>query len=189
MVLLGLFLSAWIVALLVAATLMLILTAFMVYLAGLYRSLVAGKNRMGRSFSDLEVLLKRRHDELPKLIETCKGYMASEPGTWQDLKEARAALARAGTPAEKAQAEELEGRALEALWAAVEKRADLRANRSFLELRLRLAELETRIAAQRNAYHQEVSAFKTRLGQAPAGWLARLMGLGPRSTTSPKRER
>jgi LemA protein len=178
---LALFLAGWIVGLAVVAAMAVAAAALMLYFASLYRGLLASKNKLGRSFSDIDTLLKRRHDELPKLIETCKGYMPREQKILQDLGEARATFARAATAAGRAQAESAEARALEVLLAAAEKQPGLKTNSNFLELCGRTRELGARIAAARQGYYDEAHAFNARIGKAPANVVAKLAGLEPRA--------
>jgi LemA protein len=166
-------------ALVVLAVLIIIVIAVIMYFVGLYNKLVAFKNNIDRSFSNINVLLKQRHDELPKLIETCKGYMQYEQKTLQAVTEARTAFMRAGTPAEKAQADNMVSGALKTLFAVAEKYPDLKANTNFMQLQGRITELETKIAAQRGAYNEDVNAFNIRIAQIPANLIAGFMGLQP----------
>ena len=149
------------------------------YFVGVYNKLVAFKNNIDRSFSNIDVLLKQRHDELPKLIETCKGYMQYEQKTLQAVTEARTAYMRANTPAEKAQADNMVSGALKSLFAVAEKYPDLKANTNFLQLQGRITDLETKIAAQRGAYNEDVNTFNIRIAQIPASLVAGFMGLQP----------
>jgi LemA protein len=156
-----------------------IVIVFIIYFVGLYNRLVAFKNNIDRSFSNIDVLLKQRHDELPKLIETCKGYMQYEQKTLQAVTEARTAFMRATTPAEKAQADNMVSGALKTLFAVAEKYPDLKANTNFMQLQGRITELETKIAAQRSSYNEDVNAFNIRIAQIPANLVAGFMGLQP----------
>ena len=176
---LALFLGGLIVGLVVLTVLAIIVIAIIMYFVGLYNSLVTFKNNIDRSFSNIDVLLKQRHDELPKLIETCKGYMQYEQKTLQAVTEARTAFMRATTPAEKAQADNMVSGALKTLFAVAEKYPDLKANTSFMQLQGRITELETKIAAQRSSYNEDVNAFNIRIAQIPANLVAGLMGLQP----------
>jgi len=176
---LALFLGGLMVGLAVLAVLAIIMIAVVMYFVGLYNGLVRFKNNIDRSFSDIDVLLKQRHDELPKLIETCKGYMQYEQKTLQAVTEARTAFMRATTPAQKAQADNMVSGALKTLFAVAEKYPDLKANTNFLQLQGRITELETKIAAQRSAYNEDVNAFNIRIAQIPANFVAGLMGLQP----------
>jgi LemA protein len=176
---LALFLGGLIVGLAVLAVLAIIVIAVIMYFVGLYNSLVTFKNNIDRSFSNIDVLLKQRHDELPKLIETCKGYMQYEQKTLQAVTEARTAFMRATTPSEKAQADNMVSGALKTLFAVAEKYPDLKANTNFMQLQGRITELETQIAAQRSAYNEDVNAFNIRIAQIPANLVAGFMGLQP----------
>ena len=155
--------------------------AIMLYFVGVYNKLVAFKNKIDRSFSNIDVSLKQRHDELPKLIETCKGYLQDGRKTLQAVTEARAAFMRANTPAEKAQADNMVSGALIGLFAVAENYPGLKANTNFTELRRRITDLETRIAAQRGAYNEDVNTYNLRIAQLPASLVARFMGLRPRA--------
>jgi LemA protein len=177
-VVIALFLSTLIVGLAILVVLV-IVVAVLMYFVGLYNSLVTFKNNIDRSSSNIDVLLKQRHDELPKLIETCKGYMQYEQKTLQAVTEARTAFMRATTPAEKAQADNMVSGALKTLFAVAEKYPDLKANTNFMQLQGRITELETKIAAQRGSYNQDVNDFNIRIAQVPAIFVARLMGLQP----------
>jgi LemA protein len=149
------------------------------YLVGIYNNLVRLKNTIDRSFADIDVVLKQRHDELPKLIETCKGYMQYEQQTLQAVVEARSAYGRATTPGEKAQADNMITGALRTLFAVAEKYPDLKANANFIELQGRITELEDKIAARRGLFNEDVNAFNIRIAQVPDTFVAGLMHLQP----------
>jgi LemA protein len=149
------------------------------YFVGIYNNLVTLKNDIDRSFSNIDVLLKQRHDELPKLIDTCKGYMKYEQETLQKVVEARNAYGRATTPADKAQADNMMTGALKTLFAVAEKYPDLKADANFMQLQGRITELETKIAGQRSAYNEDVNQYNIRIAQVPANFVAGFMGLQP----------
>ena len=109
-----------------------------------YNSLVQLKNDIDKAWADTDVLLKQRHDELPKLIDSCKGYMQYEQKTFHLLVEARNAFQRATTVAGKAQADSTLTGALRTLFAVAENYPDLKANNNFLQLQSRITELERR---------------------------------------------
>ena len=146
------------------------------YGLSVYNSLVALKNNIGRSWANIDVLLKQRHDELPKLIKTCEGYMQHEQHVFDKLSEARAALAQAKSVAERAGAEGMLSRALGQLFAVAEAVPELKANQSFSQLQTRISDLENQIADRREFYNDTVTTFNTRIQQIPdkfvAGWLA-----------------
>jgi LemA protein len=149
------------------------------YLVGIYNNLVTLKNDLERSFANIDVLLKQRHDELPKLIETCKGYMQYEQKTLLAVTEARAAYTRATTPADKAQADNMITGALRTLFAVAENYPELKANANFMQLQGRITELEEKIAGQRTRYNEDVNAFNIRIAQIPDLFVARVMNLQP----------
>ena len=157
----------------------LIIVGVIVYFVGIYNNLVTLKNDIERSFSNIDVLLKQRHDELPKLIDTCKGYMQYEQKTLQAVTEARTAYMRATTPAEKTQADNMVTGALKTLFAVAEKYPDLKANTNFMQLQGRITELEEKIAGQRNRFNEDVNVFNIRIAQIPANFIAGFMGLKP----------
>jgi len=149
------------------------------YFVGVYNNLVTLKNDIDRSFSNIDVILKQRHDELPKLIETCKGYMQYEQKTLQAVVEARNAYGRATSPGEKAQADNMVTGALRTLFAVAESYPDLKANTNFMQLQGRITELETRIAGQRITYNSDVNDYNIRIAQIPANFVAGFMRLQP----------
>jgi len=176
---LAMFVVGTAITLAVLAVLGVIVIGIIVYFVGIYNQLVTLKNDIDRSFANIDVLLKQRHDELPKLIETCKGYMQYEQKTLQAVTEARTAYMRATTPAEKAQADNMVSGALKTLFAVAEKYPDLKANNNFMQLQGRITELETKIAGQRSTFNEDVNVFNIRIAQIPANLVAGFMGLQP----------
>jgi LemA protein len=156
-----------------------ILVMLAMYFVGVYNNLVTLKNDIDRSFANIDVILKQRHDELPKLIETCKGYMQFEQKTLQAVVEARNAYGRATTPGEKAQADTMVTGALKTLFAVAEAYPDLKANTNFMQLQGRITELENKIAGQRTTYNTDVNDYNIRIAQIPANFVAGFMGLQP----------
>ena len=172
--------SGTVITVVVLAIVILIALGLISYIVGIYNNLVRLKNDLERSFSNIDVLLKQRHDELPKLIETCKGYMQYEQKTLEAVTQARTAYTRAGTPGEKAQADNMLTGALRTLFAVAEKYPDLKANANFIQLQARISGLEEKIAAQRGAYNEDVNAFNIRIAQVPDNFVAGFMRLQPR---------
>jgi len=142
----------------------------------IYNGLVALKNSVARAWANIDVLLKQRHDELPKLVSTCEGYMDHERAVFDKLSEARGALAKAKSVGERAQAEGQLTQALGQFFGVMEAYPDLKANQGFLQLQSRISELENQIADRREYYNDTVTTFNTRIQQIPdslvAGWLA-----------------
>ena len=149
------------------------------YGLSIYNSLVSLKNNIGRSWANIDVLLKQRHDELPKLVKTCEGYMQHERAVFDKLSEARGALMKAKSIAERADAESLLTRALTGFFAVAESYPDLKANLSFLQLQSRISEIENQIADRREFYNDTVTTFNTRIEVLPDAFVARWLGLAP----------
>ncbi len=149
------------------------------YAIGINNDLVKLKNDIDRSFANVDVFLKQRHDELPKLIETCKGYMQHEQKTFQTITEARTAFMRAGTPAEKMQADNMMTGALKTLFAVSENYPELKANTNFIQLQGRITELEEKIAGQRTIFNEDANRYNIRIGQVPANFVAGFKGMQP----------
>ncbi|MGB7555298.1 MAG: LemA family protein [Candidatus Korobacteraceae bacterium] len=146
----------------------------------IYNELVRLRNENDRAWANIDVLLKQRHDEVPNLVETVKGYMQHEKQTLLAVTEARAAAMRATTIGEKAQTDLLLTGALRGLFARVENYPQLRANENFLKLQGRISELEERIADRREFFNQDVATYNTRIRQFPEIVPAFLMRLKPR---------
>ncbi|NOT35439.1 MAG: LemA family protein [Candidatus Eisenbacteria bacterium] len=137
------------------------------YALTLYNGFVELRNQIGRTWANIDVSLKQRHDELPKLVKTCEGYMQHERAVFDKLSEARAALAKAGSVGQRAEAEGMLTRALGGFFAVAEAYPDLKANQSFIQLQNRITELENQIADRREVYNDVVTIFNTRLGSIP----------------------
>ena len=142
------------------------------YALTIYNGLVSLKNNIARSWSNIDVLLKQRHDELPKLVSTCEGYMQHERAVFTQLGEARAGLTQARSIPERAHAESALSQALGQLFAVAEAYPDLKANQGFLQLQNRISELENNVADRREYYNDVVATFNTRLEQVPDKFIA-----------------
>lgn len=146
------------------------------YLLTLYNGLIQLRNDVARSWANIDVLLKQRHDELPKLKNTCEGYMQHERAVFDKLSEARGALVGAKGVAQRAEAESMLTRALGQFFAVAEAYPDLKANTAFQSLQNRISELENQIADRREFYNDTVTTFNTRILQIPdkyvADWLS-----------------
>ncbi len=138
----------------------------------LYNSLVRLRVRADQAWSDIDAQLKRRHDLIPNLVETVKGYAAHERGVFQQVTEARSRAMAATTPAQAGQAEGLLGQALGRLFAVAEAYPELKANQNFLSLQQTLAETENAIAGSRQSYNQVVRDLNTRIETMPSNIIA-----------------
>ena len=139
---------------------------------GMYNSLVQLRNRVKNAWSQIDVQLKRRHDLIPNLVETVKGYAAHERGTFEAVTQARANAINAQTPAEQAQAENVLSGALKSLFAVAEAYPDLKANQNFLNLQEELTSSEDRVAYARQYYNDSVLSYNTQIQKFPTVVLA-----------------
>ena len=151
-----------------------------IYGVMLYNELVRQRNDNDRAWANIDVLLKQRHDEIPNLVETVKGYMQHERQTLESVTQARAAALSAASISQKAQADLFLTGALRGLFAVAENYPQLRANENFLRLQNRISELEERIADRREFFNDDVNTYNTRINQIPEVFLASFMGLKPR---------
>ena len=143
-----------------------------VIVIGLYNGLVRLRVRCDEAWSGIETQLKRRHDLIPNLVETVKGYAAHERGVFEKVTEMRSRAMSASTPAQAAQAEGMLSQALRGLYAVAENYPALKADQSFLSLQQTLADTENVIAGSRQAYNGVVRDFNTRIETVPASIIA-----------------
>src|SRR5215475_10426265 len=130
-------------------------------------SIIASRNRVDESWSGIDVQLKRRHDLVPNLVETVKGYASHESETFEKVTQARAAAMQASGPAEAGQAEGQLTAALGGLRVVAEQYPQLRATENFQQLQRQLSELEDEIQASRRIYNSNVQQYNTRIQQFP----------------------
>ncbi len=141
----------------------------------LYNGLVAVKNQVELCWSDIDVALKQRHDELTKLIEVVKGVRDFESQTLEKVVAARGAFAGAATRAEMMAGAQAETMALRGLFAVVEAYPQLKADENFRQLQSRISVLEDQIAGRRELYNDAVNIFNTRIEQFPDSVAAGLL--------------
>ena len=152
------------------------------YAVAIYNGLVALKHNIAKAWSNIDVLLKQRHDELPKLVEVCKQYMAFEKETLEKVIAARSAVSaarEAGDVAKVGAAESLLRQGLGGLFAVAESYPDLKANENFQQLRQRISALENAIADRREFYNESVNANNVRIEQFPDVLIARRFNFAP----------
>ena len=143
-----------------------------IYAVQIYNSLVRLRNRVKNAWSQIDVQLKRRHDLIPNLIETVKGYMVHERETLENITKARSAAVDASSVADKSKAEtELSG-ALGKFNLVVENYPDLKANQNFLELQEELTSTENKISFARQAYNDQVLFYNNKIEMFPSNILA-----------------
>jgi len=159
-----------------------VLVVVLFYGVILYNNLVALKHNVSKAWSNIDVLLKQRHDELPKLVETCKQYMGYEQETLQQVMEARAKVQSAreqGDVSALGPAETQLRMGLGNLFALAEAYPDLKANDTFKHLQGRISELENAIADRREFYNESVNNNNIRIEQFPDVIIARIFKFGP----------
>src|SRR6516225_5093174 len=140
------------------------------------------RQRVNQAFSDIDVQTKQRHDLIPNLVETVKGYAAHERGTLEAVVQARnaAMTAQAGGIAAQAAAENALTGALRQLFALSEAYPDLKANQNFQQLQNELSDLENKIAAARRFFNNAAAEYKSGIQQFPAALFAASLGFQPR---------
>jgi LemA protein len=163
------------------AAFLLFVVGALIYVVILYNELVRLRNDNDRAWANIDVLLKQRHDEIPNLVETVKGYMQHEQQTLVAVTQARAASINAASIGQKATADLTMTAALRSLFAVAENYPQLKANENFLKLQQRITELEERIADRREFFNDDVNTYNTRIGQIPEVFVASFMNLKARA--------
>jgi len=141
-----------------------------------YNRLVALSQRVNQAFADIDVQLKQRHDLIPNLVETVKGYAQHERGTLDDVIKARNSAIAAQGPAQVSAAENALSGALGRLIALSEAYPDLKANANFQQLQSELSDIENKIAASRRFFNNAVQEYNTGIQQLPAALFAGALG-------------
>lgn len=152
------------------------LVGLILYAVGVYNMLVRLSNNIDKAWSNIDVILKQRHDELPKLVEVCNSYMAHERDTLEAVIKARTAYGIGRNSTEKAQAENQIAGALGHLFAVAEQYPELKANQQFLAIQERISVLENTIADRREFYNESVNVYNVAIEQIPALWVAQQAG-------------
>jgi LemA protein len=153
-----------------------ILVIVVLFVVGAYNRLVALGQRVNQSFADIDVQLKQRHDLIPNLVETVKGYAAHERGTLDEVIKARNAAMSAQGPAQVSTTENQLSGALGRLIALSEAYPDLKANANFQQLAGELSDIENKIAASRRFFNNAVQEYNTGIQQMPAVLFAGMFG-------------
>jgi LemA protein len=146
----------------------------------LYNKLVALKVQADSSWSDIDTQLKRRHDLIPNLVETVKGYAAHEKGVFEKVTEARSRAMAAQTPAQVSQAEGMLTQALRGLYAVAENYPELKANQNFMALQQSLTQTEDAISGSRRGYNSAVQELNTKIETVPSNIIASMFNFKPR---------
>src|SRR6201991_2048242 len=153
-----------------------VIVVVVIWAITVYNGLVSMRQRVNQSFADIDVQLKQRHDLVPNLVETVKGYAAHERGTLDDGIKARSSAISAQSPAQVSAAENQLSSALGRLIALSEAYPDLKANANFQQLASELSDLENKIAASRRFFNNAVQEYNTGIQQMPAALFAGMFG-------------
>ncbi len=156
--------------------LLVVIVLLMFYVINIYNHLVRIKHIVSKAWSNIDVLLKQRHDEIPKLVETCKQYMKFEKNTLEKVMQARSQVSASRQSQDMAGLGEAEGMlrmGLGNLFAVAEAYPDLKANENFQHLQTRISSMESAIADRREFYNESVNINNTRIEQFPDIIIAR----------------
>ena len=159
------------IPLIVIVVLILMLVGFIV---GIYNSLVRLRNQVDNAWSQIDVQLKRRHDLIPNLVETAKGYMQHERGTFEAITQARSEAMGAKNVSEASKAEGNLGEALSKFMLVVENYPDLKANQNFLAVQEELTGTENKISFARQSYNDQVLFFNNKIQMFPSNIIANM---------------
>jgi len=151
--------------------------AIVLYFVTVYNGLILLSRNIDKAWANIDVLLKQRYDELPKLIKVCEGYMKYERETLEKITAARTACINAKTVGEASQAEGELAKGLKTLFAVAENYPDLKANQNFLQLQTRISYLEGQIADRREFYNDSVNTYNIRINQIPDMFVANMLNM------------
>lgn len=153
-----------------------VLVVLVLAFVGMYNGLVRGRNEVKNAWAQIDVQLKRRHDLIPNVVETAKGYMTHERETFETIAKARSAAQSAATPATSAVAEGQLSSVLSRFFAVAENYPELKANQNFLALQEELASTENKISFARQYYNDAVLKYNTSCQTIPTNIVAGMGG-------------
>ena len=159
----------------VLALLLFAVVGVALYFVSVYNGLIRLSRNIEKAWANIDVLLKQRHDELPKLIKICEGYMKYEKETLEKITAARTACIQAKTVGESSKAEGELTQTLKTLFAVAENYPDLKANQGFIQLQQRVSHLEGQIADRREFYNDSVNNYNIRINQLPDMFVAQML--------------
>jgi LemA protein len=157
-----------------------IIVVIALWAIAIYNGLVALRQRVNQSFADIDVQLKQRHDLIPNLVETVKGYAAHERGTLDAVVRARQTAIAAPGVEQKVAAENMLTGALRQMFALAEAYPDLKANQNFQQLQAEITDIENKLAASRRFFNNAVQEYNTGIQQFPAALFAGVFGFTQR---------
>jgi LemA protein len=157
-----------------------VLVLLVLFVIAAYNALIRLRNQVDNAWSQIDVQLKRRHDLIPNLVETARGYMKHERGTFEAITEARSRAMGAKTVSEASKAEGALGEALSKFMLVVENYPDLKANQNFLAVQEELTSTENRISFARQSYNDQVLFFNNKIQMFPSNIVANMFNFGKR---------
>ncbi|MFA6028356.1 MAG: LemA family protein [Elusimicrobiota bacterium] len=155
------------------------LVGLVAYFVTVYNGLIIVKNNIVKAWANIDVLLKQRHDEIPKLIKTCESYMKFEKDTLTKITALRSTAQGATGVAQRAEAEGQLTAGLRQLFAVAENYPDLKSQASFQQLQGRISDLESQLADRREFYNETVNNYNIRIQSLPDSFVASFMNLQP----------
>jgi LemA protein len=158
-----------------------VIVVVVIWAMTVYNGLVAMRQRVNQAFADIDVQLKQRHDLIPNLVETVKGYAGHERGTLEAVIQARNQAIAAPGVEQKVAAENMLSGALRQLFALSENYPNLKANANFQQLQSDLSDIENKLAASRRFFNNAVQEYNTGIQQMPAAMFASMFGFQPHS--------
>ena len=168
------------IGIIIFALFIFIVIGLILYFVSIYNGLIRLSRNIDKAWANIDVLLKQRYDEIPKLIKVCEGYMKYERETLEKITQARTACMQAKGVADSAEKEGELTKALRQLFAVAENYPDLKANQNFLQLQQRISYLESQIADRREFYNDSVNNYNIRIHQIPDMWVASMLNMKDR---------
>ena len=164
----------------IAIVVVVVLVLLILSIIGIYNALIRLRNQVDNAWSQIDVQLKRRHDLIPNLVETAKGYMKHERETFEEITKARSQAMGAKTVADASKAEGALGGALGRFMLVVENYPDLKANQNFLAVQEELTSTENKISFARQSYNDQVLFFNNKIQMFPSSIIANTFNFGKR---------
>ena len=163
--------GTWLIVLIIVVAVPVLIALWAI---GVYNGMVMARNAVKNAWAQIDVQLKRRHDLIPNLVETAKGYMAHERQTLENITKARNLAAQPHGVADQAKAESELNRAMSSFFVVVENYPDLKANQNFMQIQEELTSTENKVGFARQYYNDETMRFNTRLEQFPGNLVANM---------------
>jgi len=157
-----------------------VVVLLVLFVIGIYNALIRLRNQVDNAWSQIDVQLKRRHDLIPNLVETAKGYMKHERGTFEAITNARSQAMGAKTVADASKAEGALGEALSKFMLVVENYPDLKANQNFLAVQEELTSTENKISFARQSYNDQTLFFNNKIQMFPSNIIANMFSFTER---------